>query len=232
MNQSKVNDPRFWKKWYESGAVSGIIKNSCEIAKGNQSVKEVLTNDFTIHVVDETIGNLTQRHFTPANPWLKTVLLEFCGRICRIILTSPKVTFPDFSPEWRDEISEKCFDILNLKKLIAREKMQIFSQLGRISSFLTLGENQCMLPWSLTKIANTVACVAYVVKNGLPPAILKQSDEEVQEYLLTIAMKRLTKNPDGAIILDPNQDQAEMISEIILLVNPPDITDILSQTVR
>jgi hypothetical protein len=62
-NQSKLNDPRFWKKWRESGAV-GTIEEADERARGELT----RPNSFPHYSVDRGtftfIGPMKSRYFT------------------------------------------------------------------------------------------------------------------------------------------------------------------------
>ncbi|OGG66799.1 hypothetical protein A3I99_00415 [Candidatus Kaiserbacteria bacterium RIFCSPLOWO2_02_FULL_45_11b] len=227
MNQSKIRDQRMWAKWNAAGAVSGAIKLVADYSAGDQKILDVLSNEMTNDVIDEAIGNWTQRHFKKPNPRVKTLLLGYATAVTRKVFagTTP---YPDFSPEWKRDVSNRAYALLDFKKFKEQQVPVIVDALSPILGDTRDKFENGLHGYSLAKIANVVGCVAYMVKNGLEPELLRMTPEEANASLLKMAETRAKTHPDKVLTFDPSTDEPhEVVTEILLRTNPPDISAIL-----
>ena len=227
MNQSKVHDPRMWVKWDAAGAVSGVIKLATDYAAGDQQILSVLTHEMTNSVIDEAVGNWTQRHFKKPSPCVKTVLLGYATEITRKVFAGA-TPYPDFSPEWKRDISNRTYVLLDFEKFKGQQIPAIVAALSPIFGDTTDEFENGLWGYSLGKIANSVSCIAYMVKNGLEPELLRMTPEEANASLLKRAEILSKAYPEKVLTFDLSIDEPqEVVDEILLRVNPPDISSIL-----
>lgn len=202
MNKSKVNDPRSWKKWRDSGAVSGIIQSPSRLAEGNRKLEEVLTHELVHEVIDEAVKNWTPcGFFKKPNPWVKTVLLSYAKAIAEKVFNG-HTPYPDLSsPDWKLDVSNNVYHLLGVKNgFIRKEQAPIIA--NKLAHTFDDAEEELvngMWGYSLSKIANVVGCVAYMVNCSIEPDLLKMSDEEAYESLLKDTIM-LSKNGPVSIV--------------------------------
>lgn len=227
MNQSKVRDPRTWAKWNAAGAVSGIIKLAADYAAGDQKILTVLTNKLTNDVIDEAISNWTQRHFKKPNPRVKTVLLGYATTITRKVFAGA-TPYPDFSPKWKGDVSNWVYVLLDYKQFKEQQIPVMVDALSPIFGDTRDAFENGLWGYSLAKITNSVGCIAYMVKNDLEPELLRMSSEEANASLLKLAKTLAKTHPEKVLTSDPSTDEPqELVDEILLRANPPDISGIL-----
>lgn len=227
MNRSKVHDPRMWAKWDAAGAVSGIMKLPTDYAAGDPQILSVLTHEMTNRVIDEAVGNWTQRHFKKPNPRVKAVLLGYATEITRKVFAGV-TPYPDFSPEWKRDISHRTYLLLDFEKFKEQQIPVIVDALSPIFGDTTDEFENGLWGYSLGKIANSVSCIAYMVKNGLEPELLRMTPIEANTSLLKMAEALIKTHPEKVLTFDPSTDEPqEVVDEILLRVNPPNISSIL-----
>ncbi len=227
MNSSKIRDARMWARWNAAGAVSGVIKLAADYAAGNQKILTVLTNEMTNDVIDEAIGNWTQRHFKKPNPRVKTVLLGYATTITRKVFAGA-TPYPDFAPEWKLEVSNRAYALLDFKKFRKLQIPVIVDALSPIFGDTRDEFENGLWGYSLAKIANRVGCIAYMVKNGLDPELLRMTPEEANASLLKMAKTLAKTHPEKVLTFDLSTNEPqEVVNEILLRTNPPDISAIL-----
>lgn len=217
-----------WSKWNAAGAVSGIMKSAADYAAGNQKILAVLTDELTNNVIDEAIGNWTQRHFKKPNPRVKTVILGYATTITRKVFAGA-TPYPDFSPKWKSDVSNRVYALLDYKQFKEQQIPVMVDALSPIFGDTRDDFENGLWGYSLAKIANSVGCIAYMVKNDLQPELLRMSDEEANTSLLKLAKTLAETHPEKVLTFDPSTDDPqEVIDEIRLRINPPDISQILS----
>lgn len=220
MNQSKIRDPRMWAKWTAAGAVSDIIKLVADNAASDEKIYNVLTNEMTNEVIDDAVEMWTRRYYMRPNSHVKTVLLGYATTIIRKVFAGA-TPYPDFSPKWKDDVSNRVYALLDYKRFKEEQISVIVDAL-----FPIFGDTRDEFdgPWgySLTTIANTVGCIAYMMKNGLEPELLCMTPEEANSALLAMT------HPKKVLTFDLSTDEPQdVLIEMLLLTNPPDISEIL-----
>ncbi len=218
-NISKKYDPRFWDKWSKSGAIKA--------SRQDPKLAIILSDELVNNVIDEAIGNWTQRHFKTPDPEIKAVLLRYATRIANKIL-GKSTPFPDFSPKWKSEISDRVHVLLDYKMFKQQQVPVLVSELwkkfGDTRDYFENG----LWGYSISKIANTVGMVAYMVNIGLDSKLIMMTPEEANNALLELANNLKNKHPEKVLTVDPSIDSvSDVVSEVLLLTNPPDITQYL-----
>lgn len=223
MNPSKIRDPRCWKKWEDSGAVSTIAQTSSNMLVEKTAPWHELVHD----VIDEAVGNWTRRHFKTPDPQVKAVLLKYAGAVASKILAGA-TPFPDFSPGWKGKVSDVTFGLLNYDEFKKEQILILVAALRDKFGDRTADFEKGLWGYSLAKIANTVGVVTYMEKVGLDPNILLMTLEEANASMLKMAQWISEKHPEKVLVVDPaTDDMQDVVDEIVLRANPPDVSQYL-----
>jgi hypothetical protein len=178
-------------------------------------------------VIDEAIGNWTQQHFKEPNPRVKAVLLGYATTITREVFAGV-TPYPDFSPNWKGDISNRVYELLDYKQFKEQQIPVMVDALSPIFGDKRDELENGLWGYSLAKIANNVGCIAYMVKNDLDPDLLRMSPEEANASLLKLAENFAKTHPEKVLTFDPSTDDPQdLVNEILLRANPPDISGIL-----
>ena len=229
MNPSKIRDQRMWARWKASGAVSDVPMMTTRNVLGDQRIQVVLTNELVDDVIDEAIGNWTQRHFKKPDPNVKAVLLSYATTVTQKVFAGA-TPYPDFSPEWKGDISNRVHAILDYKQFKEQQIPVMVDALFPIFGDTRSNFENGMWGYSLAKIASVVGCVAYMVKSNLQPELLLMTPEEANASLLRLAETFSKKYPEKVIVADLMADKPEdVVTEVLLRTNPPDISKILKK---
>ncbi|EKD65992.1 MAG: hypothetical protein ACD_49C00070G0016 [uncultured bacterium (gcode 4)] len=166
-------------------------------------------------VIDETVWNLTQKHFQTPHRDLKRALEKYARDIWRAVLTN-QFTVDIKDNDWKNNLDSRTSDTLlkswKLDGIITKTKWEIKSQFPKL-----IWEVEWLNIYSLKKIAIYTAYVSHVLNNKLDPEILEWNPEDIQKELMRLYWK-LQKQGTNVLMVNDNsnpEEVAEAIKEII-----------------
>lgn len=215
MNFSKARDPRMWARWRAAGAVSRAIKSLAAYAAGDARIFAVLTSELVNDVIDEAVGNWTQRHFQTPNPRVKAVLLEYATTIARKVFAGDTPR-PDFSSSsWKGDVSNSAYRLLDYKEFKKQQVPVLVEALQPIFGDRRDDLENGLWGYSMAKVANAVGCAAYLVKNGFSPELFRATAEKAHRAQLELMTALAKKDPERVLAVDLSEDSPEAVAALI-----------------
>lgn len=175
-----------------------------------KQIESTLGHELVEDSINEAVGNWTQDHFGEPDPEVKQVLLAYGIKVANKVLDGPtSLPAPDFTADqvdWREQVSDAVFRTLDFEDFKKQAVPEIAKALESRFGDRTNDLEDGLWGYSLSKIANTAGCVAFMVANELDPDLLSLSSEEANQQIAEMTERLVARCPDKVMIVDPEVD--------------------------
>ena len=150
------------------------------MAKRGSVTDKAVRNKSVVRVIEEQIGNMTQRHFRTDGPYraVKAFLEQFARRAAHIAINIV-VDLPDLNGDWKQDFADASANAMLQNGLLALVQEHLA---GLRHNFPRAVIESDMNYYALMKIANCVGQTARMIKLGLDPQYLRLTRKECAQH--------------------------------------------------